>query len=143
MKKSFSITVWLAATPERVFRAWLSGADHSAMTGSPARVEPRVGGAFSAWDGYITGRTVELKPYSRIVQDWRTTEFPEGETDSRIELVLNADGEGTKLTLIHSDVPDDQAGNYEAGWAEWYFEPMREFFEDERGAKAGHKRQGG
>ncbi len=30
-------------------------------------------GKMDSWDGYITGKTVELRPYSRIVQKWRTT----------------------------------------------------------------------
>jgi activator of HSP90 ATPase len=98
------------------------------MTGSPAKVEPRVGGSFTAWDGYITGKTLELKPYTRIVQSWRTTEFPADSPDSRLEVLLEAAEDGTKITLIHSDVPDDQAGDYEHGWEESYFTPMREYF---------------
>ncbi len=77
MKNEFKLTAELPATPEKVFKAWLSSDGHSAMTGSPAKVEPRVGGTFSVWDGYITGSTLELKPYSRIVQAWRSGEFAE------------------------------------------------------------------
>ena len=82
MQNEFTISTVLPAPPEKVFRAWLSSEGHTAMTGSPARIEPRVGGAFTAWDGYISGRTAALKPYTRIVQDWRTTEFPDGSPDS-------------------------------------------------------------
>ena len=42
------------------------------MTGSPAKVEPRVGGKFTAWDGYITGkdtRAETLYPYRPGVAD--------------------------------------------------------------------------
>jgi uncharacterized protein YndB with AHSA1/START domain len=62
MKTSFTISTLLPAVPEQVFRAWLSTSGHTAMTDSPAKVEPRVGGKFTAWDGYITGKTIELKP---------------------------------------------------------------------------------
>ena len=128
MKTEFTISTVFSATPEKVFKAWLSTEGHSAMTGSPAKVEPRVGGTFMAWDNYITGKTLELKPYTRIVQAWRTTEFSEKDPDSRLELTLEAVKEGTKLTLKHSNIPDGQADSYEGGWDESYFQPMREYF---------------
>ncbi len=128
MKTAFTISTVLPATPEQVFRAWLSTEGHSAMTGSAAKVEPRVGGAFRAWDGYITGRTTALKPYTRIVQSWRTTEFPEDSGDSQIEIVLEAAKGGTKLTLTHTNIPEGQAESYESGWDESYFQPMKAYF---------------
>jgi uncharacterized protein YndB with AHSA1/START domain len=128
MKTEFTIKAELPATPEEVFRAWLSTEGHTKMTGSPANVEPRVGGAFTAWDGYITGRTLELKPYTRIVQSWRTNEFAETDPDSKLEIVLEAHDDGTTLTLTHSGIPEGQAESYESGWEESYFAPMREYF---------------
>ncbi len=128
MKNHFTVSTILPAPPEKIFRAWLSSEGHAAMTGSPARVEPRVGGAFTAWDGYITGRTTQLKPYTRIVQAWRTTEFPEGSADSTIEIVLEAVEGGTRLTLTHTNIPEGQAESYEGGWDESYFTPMKEYF---------------
>ena len=128
MKTAFRVTSWLPADPEKVFRAWLSSAGHTAMTGSPAKVTPRVGGKFTAWDGYITGKTLELKPYSRIVQAWRTSEFADDDPDSRIEVVFEPAKGGSKLTLSHSNIPAGQASSYESGWEESYFAPMREYF---------------
>src|SRR5437016_2680599 len=52
---SLTLVTILPATPERVYHAWLDGAQHSAMTGGAATVDPHVGGAHTAWDGYITG----------------------------------------------------------------------------------------
>ena len=128
MKTEFTVSTILPATPENVFEAWLSSGGHSAMTGSPAKVEARVGGAFTAWDGYITGKTLEMKPNSRIVQAWRTSEFSDENPDSRLEILLEPTKRGTKLTLIHSNIPDDQAESYESGWDDNYFKPMKEYF---------------
>lgn len=105
------------------------------MTGAEAEVDARVGGTFTAWDGYISGKNVELVPGKRIVQTWRTTEFTRTQADSRIEVTLRRSGESTRLTLKHSDVPADQADDYRQGWEEHYFEPMRSYFSDE--ARAG------
>ncbi len=128
MKTKFTVHTMLPTEPEKVFRAWLSTEGHAAMTGSPAKVEPRVGGTFIAWDGYITGKTLELRPYSRIVQAWRTSEFAETDPDSRIEVVIEPAEGGAMLTLTHSDIPAGQAESYESGWEESYFAPMREYF---------------
>ena len=128
MKSSFTVSTFLPAEPERVFRAWLSSEGHAAMTGSPAKVEPRVGGTFSAWDGYITGTTLALRPYTRIVQSWRTSEFSEADPDSQIEVVIESAPAGSLLTLIHTRIPEGQAESYESGWEESYFSPMRAYF---------------
>jgi activator of HSP90 ATPase len=128
MKNEFVVSTTLKATPEKVFRAWLSTDGHAAMTGNPAKVEPRVGGTFSAWDGYISGKTLQLKPYTHILQAWRTTEFPEGSPDSQVEIVLEAVEAGTKLTLTHTNIPEGQAEEYKKGWEDFYFKPMKEYF---------------
>ena len=41
--------------------------------------------AITAWDGYISGRNVELIPGERIVQTWRTSEFGVSDPDSNLE----------------------------------------------------------
>lgn len=128
MTEKFTMSTTLPAKAERIFRAWLSTEGHAAMTGSPAKVEPRVGGTFMAWDGYISGKTLELKPYTRIVQAWRTTEFPEDAPDSRVEIQLEETNGKTKLTLVHSEIPEGQAESYKQGWEDFYFKPMKEYF---------------
>ena len=34
---------------------------------------------------------------------------------------------GTKITLKHSDMPEDQVESYKQGWDDFYFKPMREW----------------
>lgn len=119
----------LGVTPQSIYEAWLDSEEHSAFTGSSASVEGRVGGEMTAWDGYISGVILELEPYDRIVQSWRTTEFPEGSEDSRLEVLLKELDGRTRLTLLHSDIPDGQAEMYAEGWEDYYFRPMRAYFE--------------
>jgi activator of HSP90 ATPase len=97
------------------------------MTGSPAKVDGRVGGAFTAWDGYIWGTFLELEENKKIVQAWRTGEFSEEHEDSHVEIILEEANGGTKLTLIHTKVPEGQDG-YVKGWEDFYFKPMKEYF---------------
>ena len=128
MKNAFTVSAIFPASAERIYKAWLSSEEHAAFTGSAAKIKPQVGGEFSAWDGYITGKTVTLEPHRRIVQDWRTTEFPEGSPDSKLEVLLKEVEGGTKVTLKHSNIPEGQAEQYKSGWKDFYFAPMRAYF---------------
>jgi len=128
MGNGFTLSEIIAAKPAEIYEAWLSSEGHSAMTGSPAKVDGKVGGQFSAWDGYIFGKTLELTTDQRIVQTWRTTEFPDDAADSHLEVLLEAVPEGTKITLTHSDMPEDQVDSYRQGWEDFYFKPMKAYF---------------
>ena len=116
-----------SASPEVIYRAWLDSAGHSAFTNSNAKVDARVGGAFTAYDGYISGVTTELVENERIVQRWRATDFPGGYPDSKVELTLTPQSGGTRLSLRHSSVPTINAKSYESGWHEHYWQPLRAY----------------
>ena len=119
------------AAPMDVYEALVDPAKHAAFTGSTATGEPVEGGTFTAWDGYIEGRHERLVPGARIVQLWRTTEFPEGHPDSRLELELRPEAENkTRLRLTHSGVPRGQAKSYEKGWVDHYWTPLRDYLRD-------------
>lgn len=126
--ESFVISTTLPASPEVIYKAWLSSEGHSAMTGSPAEVQAKIGGTFKAWDSYIWGKTLEMEPYHRIIQAWRTSEFPEDSLDSRVEILLEKEEDGTKLVLKHTEIPDGQGDNYYQGWQDFYFTPMQKYF---------------
>ncbi len=81
MSYDFELSCTLPASPEAVYEAWLSSAAHGAMTGAKTKASKRVGAAFSAWDGYIVGKNIELVPGKRIVQSWRTSEFGADDPD--------------------------------------------------------------
>lgn len=124
------------ATPWQVYQAWMDSQLHTEMTGAKASVEPGVGGRFTAWDGYIEGKTIELQPGYRIVQTWRTSEFPDGSGDSRLEVRLEAAGDQTRVIIFHTEIPEGQGKQYEEGWAEFYLAPMATHFAPEEKAPA-------
>lgn len=126
--ESFTVSELIPASPERIYRAWLDASEHAAMTGGGATSEPRVGGGHTAWDGYIRGTHLELEPGRRIIQSWRSVDFPEAHADSRLEIMLEPSEGGTRLTLSHSGLPEGQGADYEEGWKDHYFLPMRKYF---------------
>jgi len=136
MPYTFTLTTTIPASPEEVYQAWLDSVSHSEMTGGAASMSDEIGAEVSAWDGYITGRNIELVPGERIVQSWRTTEFADQHEDSVITVVLQEVDEGTLLTLVHSNVPDEQTRYQGGGWQQHYFEPMVVYFTERNNGAA-------
>lgn len=129
--ESFELHITLGTPPDQLFEAWLDDEEHSAFTGGEAKIDPEVGGSYTAWDGYIEGRTLVKEPPRRIVQTWRTSDFAEDDADSELELLFEDDGlGGTKLTLRHHGLPEGEAARYEQGWRDSYFAGMVEYFSD-------------
>lgn len=124
----FEVSVELPVGVEELYAAWLNSEEHAAFTGSKAVIDPRAGGKFTAWDGYIEGETLELDANRRILQSWRTVEFAEDAPDSKIEVVFEDVEGGAKLTLRHSSLQPGDGEKYAKGWEESYFVPMRAYY---------------
>ena len=136
MPYTFTLTTIIPASPEDVYQAWLDSVGRSEMTGGAASMSAEVGAEVSAWDGYISGRNIELVPGERIVQSWRTQEFTDEHGDSVVTVVLQEVDEGTLLTLVHGNVPEEQTSYQEGGWQQNYFEPMVAYFAERNEAAA-------
>lgn len=116
------------ASPEDVYLAYMDSQKHAEFTGASASIEAFVGGRFMAWEGYIVGKILELEEGKRVVQDWATTEWPEGYAPSRVELDFKPVRDGTEITLVQTDVPEEDAVAYDEGWFEFYWEPLKAYF---------------
>ena len=85
--EKFKVSVKLYCSAKEVFTGWLNDKTHSDFTGgAKAKTSPNEGGTFSAWDDYISGINIEIFPYKKIIQKWRTTDFKSDDEDSLIEL---------------------------------------------------------
>ena len=128
MPYAFTLTTIIPASAQEIYDAWLDSLAHSEMTGGQASMSDEIDAEVSAWDGYITGRNLELVAGERIVQSWRTTKFGDAHEDSIVTVSLEDTDDGALLTLVHSNVPDEQTSYEQGGWQEYYFEPMKEYF---------------
>ena len=124
MSFKFTVSDIIPAKPLAVYDAWLDSKAHGFMSGGKAKASAKVGAAFTAWDNYISGTNLEHMRGKRIVQSWRSAEFPAGDKDSKLTITLKPVAGGTKVTLLHSGVPD----SYKEGRVESYFEPMKAYF---------------
>ncbi len=118
----------IPAEPGEIYASWLDGKKHSKMTGAGASGTAKAGAKFSAWDKYITGTNLEMVPGKKIVQAWRTTEFPEDAADSKLVVTFRKAKGGTLVSITHTNIPDGQAAGYKKGWVDYYFKPMKKYF---------------
>jgi uncharacterized protein YndB with AHSA1/START domain len=126
---SIQLSALIPAAPKAVYDAWMSSEGHAAMTGGEAAmIDPRIGGQHSAWNGYISGETLELVPGKRIVQSWHAGDFPEGAPHSRLVVSFAREGKETRVTIDHAELPEGMAAGFLDGWEKFYFTPMRSYF---------------
>ena len=127
MKKTIKLKEHFLASPVMIYEAWLDSHQHTAMTGGEAVCSNEINGAFSAWDGYITGTNRILIKDKQIIQDWRTTEFNKEDENSELILQFSETKDGCELSLTHNNIPKGKA-DYQQGWLDHYFSPMKEYF---------------
>ena len=123
--ESLVLVVELPVTPASLQARWLDPAWHARFTGGAGATFDAATGAYTAWDGYIEGVTLEDTP-GRLVQTWRSGDFTDDDAASRLELRFEAAGTGTRLTLLHAEIPAGQGAMYRTGWEDHYFVHMRE-----------------
>lgn len=133
---SITQSVTVEAEPNQVFDAYVDSKKHAAITGSPAKMSSAVGGKFTAWDGYIHGRNLELEKGKRILQEWFTTEWPKDYPPSLLEITLMKTNGGTRLKMVHSRVPAEQRDDYAQGWRDYYWKPLKVYFKSKRRGEA-------
>lgn len=128
--EKIKMSVTFPVKAKDLYHSWLNSESHTAFTGGEAICSNKVGGEFTAWDGYIWGKNMELHEGKFIKQTWRTSEFPSKAPDSLLELTFEEKAGKTKLSLYHYNLQKGDAKKYTDGWKAHYFEPMKEFFGD-------------
>ena len=128
MSESITLRFTLPVPASKVYDAWLDSAQHTAMTGARATASREVGDEFTAWDGYIRGKNLLLIENQKIVQSWRSSEFPDEAPDSVLSIRLTERHGITEVELEHADIPPGQSVQYQSGWIEFYVNPMQKYF---------------
>lgn len=122
--------VWIAATPERVFRALTEPAElvqwwriPDAYATTEAQVDVRVGGHYrlGGWSRglgtfQVSGVYEVVEPPRRLAYTW-VPDWDEDARNSRIEFVLEDQEGGTTLRLTHTGFRSSESRNAHAtGW---------------------------
>ena len=115
--------VRIDAPPETVFSYFTDPAKMVAWMGESATLDPRPGGmcriAFPG--GAAIGSFVEVEPPRRVVFTWgweeRYFDVPPG--DTRVEVTLVPDEDGTRVRLTHTKLPPAAVGFHDVGWGHY------------------------
>src|SRR3970282_1199478 len=84
-------------------------------TGDTARINRRVGGTFSVFGGYATGKTLRLEKDKVIVQAWRSTDFGKDDPDSKAMFHFLEEGGRDPADLRAERCPRCDFGRDQAG----------------------------
>jgi activator of HSP90 ATPase len=109
---------------DKVVKLSMAVASGMKLGTKPTQISLEVGGAFSLFGGYISGRHLDLVPGERIVQAWRAGSWPAGDY-SIASFKLSDLGADTKLIFDHMGFPNGEAAHLLEGWNGNYWEPLK------------------
>ena len=112
--------------PKALFELYMNKKKHALIAGAPVIISSKVGSAFSAHGGYITGKNIHTVKDRVIVQTWRAMDWTPEDPDSIFTIVLEPSGKDTILHAIHSGVPDAKAESIDKGWHDHYWKPWKQ-----------------
>ena len=115
-------TVEIAASPETVYSFLADPARMATWLGRRVEADPRPGGLLRIdYNGFdiMRGTFLELVPHSRVVWSWGWESLSTSQTPpagSTVEISLEPDGNGTRLSLRHSGLQAQEIAAHGAGW---------------------------
>ncbi len=118
----------IAAVPHVVYELLMNSILHAAFTGESARISRRIGGLFSAYNGYCSGKTIELIPDQKIVQLWRASDWP-ADVYSTVVYEFMPTAKGTRLVVTQSGVPQEFVASIAEGWKEFYWDKIKSYID--------------
>jgi uncharacterized protein YndB with AHSA1/START domain len=112
-------SVWIDATPERVFPFFTDPTRLTQWLGHTAELDPVPGGRFAVDTdhGLVRGSYLEVRPPHRVVFSWGdagSAQLPPGA--SRVEVDLAPADGGTSVTLRHHDLRGVERADHARGW---------------------------
>lgn len=129
MTPAIQQSVEFGASPETLYEMYMDSKQHSQATGAPARISRRVGAAFTAFGGQLVGKNLLLVPGKMIVQTWRSTGWKKSDPDSILVMQFSKTKTGTRVDLVHVNVPEHDHQGVTGGWRQYYWEPWRVYLE--------------
>ena len=127
MTKAIQQSVVFKASPHTLYEMYMDSKKHSAATGGAARISRKVSGQFTAWNKMLRGRTLLLVPDKMIVQSWRSIMFKPGDPDSILVIAFRKTAHGTRVDLVHVNVPVQDHAGVTKGWHAYYWKPWKRY----------------
>jgi activator of HSP90 ATPase len=135
MRRAIQQYVDFLVSPQVLYKLYMDSKMHSEVTGSPAKVSRKVGGSFTAFDGALRGTNLLLVPDVMIVQAWRAAGWRKEDQDSILVMKFSQTNTGSRVDLVHVNVPESDYDGVSKGWKKYYWDPWRAYLgakQDER-----------
>lgn len=110
--------VWQALVNPKVIDQW---------GGGPAKMSEKKE-KFTLWGGDIWGTNMEVIKEEKLVQLWHDDRENDGMV---VTFALERQGEKTKLTLTHENVPEKKFDSIDSGWKDYYLGPLKKLIEQQ------------
>jgi uncharacterized protein YndB with AHSA1/START domain len=115
--------VVIAAQPSTIF-GLLTDPEQVAWWGTNAELDPRPGGIYKILVGDqhpSKGEFVEVVTNEKIVFTfgWDQPDHPIPAGSTQVAITLTPDGDGTRVRLVHSGLPDDAIADHNKGWSQF------------------------
>ena len=135
MTKAIQQAAKFYARPEVLFEMYMDSKKHSEATGAPAKIDRRPGGKFTAFGGQLSGKIQAVVPNKMIVQSWRGP-WKANDLDSILVITFKTMDEGTRVDIVHSNVPEHDHKGVAKGWPKYYWEPWKEYLKRNKKKKS-------
>lgn len=114
----------IGAPPDTVFPYFTDPDRMVRWMGTEAEMDARPGGAYRilvAGRYTAAGEFLAVEPPSRVVftWGWEGEDIPVAPGASTVEVTLTPEDEGTRVVLVHRDLPEDRRDAHEHGWAHY------------------------
>jgi len=119
----------MKCTGQELFNALTQRDMIQIFTGTEAKMKEsaEVGESFEILGGNISGKFLELSPFTRIVEEWRLKSWPAGLT-STVTIAIKQTKEDTVLSISQKGVPAKEVESTRQGWQRYYLESMKRAF---------------
>jgi len=127
MPKTIIQTINFNASPAKLFALYADPKTHSAVTGGKVVISKKVGSPFKAFNGTLVGTTLGVIPNRVFVQAWRGGGWKSKDADSLLVLNFEKNGKGSKVTMVHANIPDKHFRGIKSGWNTYYWRPWKRY----------------
>lgn len=116
-------SIWAALTDPASIEGWM-GYD------SAVQVNLWEGGRCQFFGGSTTGIFTRIEEPGLLEYTWRQEEWDKDWADSMVHWELAAVGDGTLVSLTHSEFPNaEERDSHDEGWDIYFLGPMKEWLE--------------
>jgi len=119
----------MKCTGQELFNALTQRDMIQIFTGGEAKMKEsaEAGGTFELLGGNISGKYIEVVPFTKIVQEWRLKSWPTGHF-SQVTISIKQTKDDTKVTVSQTGVPSKEVESTREGWLRYYFSAMKRSF---------------